>query len=840
MTVAVTRAYMRGRLFVMLAGFLLAIGAGVVFIHVLAEQSKTSVKFSAVISHMGDATSDVIHHALRLDNTRIFTAQNSISWQNLERSADGILRPSPLNRMLNDQTLQQINDVRADLGGAIARLDVVYTLMQIAAGEDTGRNGATIEPEANEAGRSESPILAAVEGLTLPSALRSVWEGDSNGVALKNDIAQVLDLAERLGQFDDYSEPAAQAVFTQLQNLASSSVRPHLATTTHRLSEEMVKDYGTLQVSLLLAALAMVLAGAIVSLRVFEPMMRNIEAAQDNLRSAAEVIQAEKLRAESADRAKSEFLANMSHEIRTPMNGVLGMAELLGKTELDNRQRTFADVILKSGNALLTIINDILDFSKIDAGQLNLDPAPFSLGEAIEDVATLVASGVAEKDLELIVRVDPGLPSWVVGDVGRIRQIVTNLVGNAVKFTEKGHVLIDVAGKVENGVALITMRVEDTGIGIPENMRQHIFEKFSQVDATSTRRHEGTGLGLAIASRLIDLMGGEIGVDSEVGRGSSFWLTVPLPVHNADEPERPVPVDVYGSRVLVIDDNKVNRDILLEQLRSWEFDCAAAESGEIGLAFLERAVEIGARVDCIILDYQMPGLNGTEVAQRIAQNPDTAHIPVLLLTSVDQAANGKPGINSGISAYLNKPARSQTLLRTLISVMQSARAHQHQWSKPEKEPPPQNEGAKIHTLETVRSEVTEGQPRLDVLVAEDNEVNQLVFSQILEGLRLSHRIADNGRTAVEMYRTHRPRIILMDVSMPEMNGLQATRAIREVEATSGQHTPIIGVTAHALKGDRENCLQAGMDDYLSKPVSPNMLAEKINDWIGDERESLTA
>jgi signal transduction histidine kinase/DNA-binding response OmpR family regulator len=841
MTIAITRQYMRGRLFVMLAGFLLAIGAGAVFIHLQAEQSKTNVKFSTVISHLGDATSDVIHHALRLDNTRILTAQNSISWQNLERGEDGFLRPSAMHRMLTDQTLRQINDVRTDLSGAIARLEIVFTLMQSAAGETVGRNGAAIEAGASDEAVESSPILAAVEGLTLPSGLRMIWEGDGNGTALRNDIAQVLDLAERLGHFEDYSDSAAQSVFTELQDLASHSVRPHLAATTHRLSNEMVKDYGTLQYTLLLVALAMVFAGAVVSLRVFEPMMRNIEAAQRTLQEANDSIQAEKTRAESADRAKSEFLANMSHEIRTPMNGVLGMAELLSKTELDGRQRTFADVIMKSGHALLTIINDILDFSKIDAGQLTLDPAPFSLAEAIEDVATLVSSGVAEKDLELIVRVDPDLPAWMVGDVGRIRQIVTNLVGNAVKFTEKGHVLIDVAGSVENDVAQVTVRVEDTGIGIPEDKCLQIFEKFSQVDASSTRRHEGTGLGLAIASRLIELMGGEISVESQVGRGSTFTFSVPLPVHDEGEPARPVPVDVHGSRILVVDDNSINRDILLEQLRSWNFDCAAAESGEIGLAFLDRAVQLGVRVDCIILDYQMPGINGTEVARRIAHNPATAHIPVILLTSVDQVASGKQALNSGISAYLSKPARSQLLLRTLVSVMQAASWHQKGERVAQKpEPAAEQPRAEVHSLATVRKELAENRSRLDVLVAEDNEVNQLVFSQILDGLNLTHRIADNGRTAVEMHRTHRPRIVLMDVSMPEMSGLDATRAIRAFEAETGLRTPIIGVTAHALKGDREDCLAAGMDDYLSKPVSPNMLAQKIEAWLGEERPALTA
>jgi len=318
MTVAVTRAYLRGRLLVMLLGILLAIGGGAVIINYLAEQSKTSVKFSAVISHMGDATGDVIHHALRLDNTRILSAGNSIQWQQLERGEDGFLRPGPLNRQLNDQALRRIDAVRSDLAGAIARLETVFTLMQLAAGEELSRTGIAIGTDMGlETGNS--PILAAVEGLTLPPALRTIWEGEGEGVALKNDIAEVLGLAEELGRFEDYSDPAAQGIFTRLQNLASHSVRPHLASTTHRLSEEMIRDYNTLQLMLALVAAAMVAVGTGVAYSVFRPMMHNIQAAQDNLRRANDLIQAEKLKAESADRAKSEFLANMSHEIRTPI-----------------------------------------------------------------------------------------------------------------------------------------------------------------------------------------------------------------------------------------------------------------------------------------------------------------------------------------------------------------------------------------------------------------------------------------------------------------------------------------------------------------------------------------
>ncbi|MBZ9851499.1 response regulator [Mesorhizobium sp. CA14] len=579
---------------------------------------------------------------------------------------------------------------------------------------------------------------------------------------------------------------------------------------------------------------------AIAAFLIFRPM-------ENAIRRAFAETAASLFKAEAADRAKSEFLANMSHEIRTPMNGVLGMAELLAKTELTPRQKTFTDVIVKSGNALLTIINDILDFSKINAGQLTLDPAPFRLAEAVEDVATLVSARVAEKNLELIVRVDPRLPAFVVGDAGRFRQIVTNLLGNAVKFTEKGHVLVDVGGDAVDGVVQLKVRVEDTGIGIPAEKLQNVFEKFAQVDGSSTRRHEGTGLGLAIAARLVDLMGGKIGIESEIGRGSVFWFAVPLPAHDQQSRDKLVPVDVTGARVLVIDDNPVNREILLEQLRSWSFDCAAAESGAVGLAFLDRACQLGASVDCIILDYQMPGMNGADVARAIAADSRLCSIPVVLLTSVDQVDFGRMVIDFGIVAHLTKPARSAVLLGTVISAIQKARtqgAKAHFVREPvaaQAAPPTLTviRGPSVPVPAAPESTAAPSGP-IDILIAEDNDVNQLVFGQILNGFGLSYRIAGNGRTAVEMYRSLRPRLVLMDVSMPEMNGYEATRAIRAIEAQTGDHTPIIGVTAHALKGDREKCIEAGMDDYLPKPVSPDRLGAKIGTWLSETVAAKTA
>ncbi|WP_274627604.1 response regulator [Arvimicrobium flavum] len=541
-------------------------------------------------------------------------------------------------------------------------------------------------------------------------------------------------------------------------------------------------------------------------------------------------------RAVVADRAKSEFLANMSHEIRTPMNGVLGMAELLSKSELTSKQRTFTDIIVKSGNALLTIINDILDFSKIDAGQLTLDPGPFNLAEAVEDVATLLSTRAKEKDLELIVRVQQGLREEFVGDVGRLRQIITNMVGNAVKFTEAGHVLIDVSGEGDSQTTKLKFSITDTGIGIPPDKLELVFDKFSQVDASSTRRHEGTGLGLAITSRLVQLMGGEIGVESQVGEGSTFWFTVELPNSAAKARRVVMPIDVTGARVLVVDDNAANRTILSEQMRSWTFDSCAAESGPEAIQVLKAVSGMGMAVDCVVLDFQMPGMNGAQVARMIRQTPEFADTPIVMLTSVDHSQANYRDLM--IEAHIVKPARSSELLESLVSAIQKRHAKQRGIEPVPRAARgsaalPHAAASPVHTETRFGAgrdaEKTGG--RLDILVAEDNEVNQLVFTQILQETPHRFEIVPNGRLAVEAAKKFKPRMILMDISMPEMNGLEATAAIREAEAVTGDHVPIVGVTAHALKGDRERCIDAGMDDYLAKPISPKALLDKIARWI---------
>jgi len=546
--------------------------------------------------------------------------------------------------------------------------------------------------------------------------------------------------------------------------------------------------------------------------------------------------------AEAAERAKSEFLANMSHEIRTPMNGVMGMAELLATTELDTKQKMFTDVIVKSGASLLTIINDILDFSKIDAGQLELEESPFNLREAIEDVATLVSAKVAEKDLELIVRVDPALPNTLIGDVGRVRQIATNLLGNAVKFTEIGHIYLNVQGDInEQGEAKIVCSVQDTGIGIPEDKCKTIFQKFSQADTSATRKHEGTGLGLSIASSLAGLMGGSITVESEQGVGSTFTCTMFMQANEqTSEQSVVIPGDMTSARILVVDDNSVNRSILTEQMTAWNFDSAAAEHGEEGLQIMRAVKANRINLDLVILDYQMPGMTGIDVLREMRNDPDLADVPAIMLTSVDGVQTNPELKSLKVEASLTKPTRSSILLETVMQVIANNRALRAlQKTQPAGETGPDTDNLQPspnlpHDPE-LQSKFEAA--ALDVLVAEDNEVNQIVFRQILEEAGVTFKIVENGRLAVAAYKAHHPKLILMDVSMPEMNGKDATEAIRTWERKEGiKRVPIVGVTAHALKGDMEACIDAGMDDYLSKPVSPQKLAIKIEQWLSYRKD----
>ncbi|WP_242217558.1 PAS-domain containing protein [Shinella zoogloeoides] len=530
-------------------------------------------------------------------------------------------------------------------------------------------------------------------------------------------------------------------------------------------------------------------------------------------------------RAETADKAKSEFLANMSHEIRTPMNGVLGMAELLAKSNLDTRQKTFIDIMVKSGNALLTIINDILDFSKIDAGQMVLRDVAFNPVEAIEDVATLLSAKAAEKDIELVVRGAANMPAAVMGDAGRFRQIVTNLVGNAVKFTDRGHVLIDLASETTESGVEIVISVEDTGAGIPAEKMESIFEKFSQVDSSSTRRHEGTGLGLAITDGLTRLFGGVLEARSEVGRGSVFTVRLPMALAVSSLPARIVPARATGARILVVDAHDLSRKAAHDMLLEWGYDATAVGSEAEALAVLAAAADIGVAVDAILLDYRPE--RSPAFVRALRDGAATADIAVIVLTSMNLSTEDQHRSSQDVQAHLMKPARADLLRETVAEVLRAVRGAK---GAPAAQDAAQAKVLPLRPQAPPPAAVTGGET-LDVLVAEDNEVNQILFTQLLLASGLRFRLVENGAQAVEVFRASRPGMILMDVSMPVMNGLEASREIRALESGSGHRVPIVAVTAHVLDGDREQCFAAGMDDYLAKPISIEKLEEKLDRWL---------
>ena len=533
-------------------------------------------------------------------------------------------------------------------------------------------------------------------------------------------------------------------------------------------------------------------------------------------------------KAKGAELAKSQFLANMSHEIRTPMNGILGMADLLERSDLPPKQKDFVGIIQRSGNALMTILNDILDFSKLEAGQLLIDPIPFNLRDCIEDVVALLAPAVSESGIDLLLRIQPGLPEGFVGDVGRIRQILTNIIGNAVKFTADGHVYIDVGGTVSEGNANLTISIEDTGIGIALDKLKTVFDKFSQADTSTTREYGGTGLGLNIAKELVHLMGGKLDVKSEEGKGSCFIVYLELPCHHALT--RP-PVNealIKGLKILIVDDNEINRTILTEQINHLGGKSVAVSSVKSAVAVLNGAAEKSLTFDLIITDYQMPKQNGEDLVRTIKSDERFKGIPSIMLSSVDKEDLRARMNGLGVGMFLSKPTRSSVLLEAIASLQS------HKKDDPTMVPL-QVEAPKRSTNDTLcfaeADKIGIDTHYIDVLIAEDNDVNRLYVSYMMDELNLKYKVVPNGKAAIDKWKLLSPKIILMDISMPELNGYEATAEIRKLEAKLGRsHTPIIAVTAHALKGDKEVCLQNGMDGYLSKPISQNNIIHCLQDW----------